>query len=517
MTGQFAFVFVESDSGKLNLADRQLVRSRCMQGKNKKSNSRRSLLAAGRATRLPQRNRAPREGNFEYRSKEDDLTPISAGSSSPENLSVNRASATGPPATPKAEAITRFIQQHSRSQLDWELGRFTHEDTQTYPRELLSLNHTFQLVKTKIYPAYGHVYFDDMRNDKTVIQLLTEDAAFRHAVIVTVTAHKERMQQQPFSPDTYRHHSTAVALLNTRVSDEPENLLIDTTIYAIINLAHLAVWLARYDEIAGHVVALKHIIRRRGGQKFLLQRPFMKYQLRCLELVSTMGNGAVSDTYGFGDVPRICKVDAQNDRDSSPPRPPSQNFFPESIVGLVDPKLVSIFTDLQETVHRLNRHWSQYELLQSSAYQPLHGSLMTRLLDLKGLFEDIPSECLRLGLLAFLTITTIRIPNITDRPDKSIIYPYLADSFRAMCRSVESSTPRLDVVVFWLLTVGAMSVFDVDREDWLVQKWNEIIKRLPGVRLTWEEAEMQLGRVLWIARVHSDLGREAYAKLVAKG
>jgi hypothetical protein len=118
-----------------------------------------------------------------------------------------------------------------------------------------------------------------MKNDHFLPHMLARDTPFRHAVLLSVSAYKEHMQQKPLSATTYMHHRATVALLNARLSDTPENFLIDSTFYIINTLAHVAIWLARHDEVAAHVLALKHMAHRRGGKAFLNQRPFLKYQI----------------------------------------------------------------------------------------------------------------------------------------------------------------------------------------------------------------------------------------------
>jgi hypothetical protein len=71
--------------------------------------------------------------------------------------------------------------------------------------------------------------------------------------------------------------------------------------------------------------------------------------------------------------------------------------------------------------------------------------------------------------------------------------------------------------MFWLLTIGAMSVFDVDNEDWLVEKWKEAAQVLPGVLLSWETATEHLESVIWMRFISNDMGHQVYHKLTRSG
>jgi len=64
-------------------------------------------------------------------------------------------------------------------------------------------------------------------------------------------------------------------------------------------------------------------------------------------------------------------------------------------------------------------------------------------------------------------------------------------------------------VLFWLLMVGTISVFDV-HEPWLRNKLDGILER----RLSWGEARGRLLSVMWIIAIHDDLGKEEYSELM---
>jgi hypothetical protein len=196
------------------------------------------------------------------------------------------------------------------------------------------------------------------------------------------------------------------------------------------------------------------------------------------------------------------------------PSPQSGTTSLEYVNNLIDPRLVLVLRDLQELVAQINKHSAEAKCLDCSAFEPFHGHILHRLLLPKSGLDDAISECLRLGLLAFMVLTTIHIPKATIGKVK--LYPYLTESLRNSCRIIESSSPRLNALVFWILTIGAMSVLDMDDDGWLVQKWSEVTKTLPGVRLAWEDARMHLESVLWIRNIHDTLGRQTYMQLIKR-
>lgn len=248
---KFAFVVVDNSSGKIKHADRELIRSRCMEGVNQRQNSRRSLQAK----------RQNREAHISSSIGEQDAaqTDPPLADTYPHNHS--RAVASGP-------------------RLDWELVRFTHSDTPVYPRELMFTSDIFVHVKSTVYPIYNHVDFDDKAVESPLRRLIYDDL-FRYAVCFMVSAYKERMRQQPLSDMTNRYYRGTIALLNNklRTGSDKQAYRDDSTIWCVSILANMALWLAQHAEVSTHTSALKQIIKICGGQAFLLQRPYLRYQL----------------------------------------------------------------------------------------------------------------------------------------------------------------------------------------------------------------------------------------------
>jgi len=129
MSTQFAFVSVEGAKGKVKKEDRELVRSRCMKGKNKKEDSRRSLreARARQAMVLPQR---PRQ-------------QWPSGNAHPGGYIGEAASSMGNGEDGDQEDFPTMKKTGQNSwkitvgaSLHREMVRFMHEDTPAYPREM---------------------------------------------------------------------------------------------------------------------------------------------------------------------------------------------------------------------------------------------------------------------------------------------------------------------------------------------------------------------------------------------
>jgi hypothetical protein len=184
----------------------------------------------------------------------------------------------------------------------------------------------------------------------------------------------------------------------------------------------------------------------------------------------------------------------------------------ESINRLIDHTLLLTYSDLQEITAQLNQQSTVHELLDFSQYQLHYNSISRRLLELKAFPLNSISECFRLGLLAFLASATFRSPKAA--PHAHGQFAYLTENYRQKCRSIDLSTPHISTLLFWLLTIGAISVFDIDEEVWLVKKWNAVTMTIPGIRLAWEDARSHLETVLWIRDAHEEIGKKAYQRLM---
>lgn len=229
-----------------------------------------------------------------------------------------------------------------------------------------------------------------------------------------------------------------------------------------------------------------------------------------------MGNGT-NNVQGLDSIPHI--PESRVIEDEMPPwsLPLANRTVLASMGMTIDGRVISVFRTLQELNHRLGERGAKGERLDADTFQAFTYSASSRLLRLKGSLPDISSECLRLGLLSFMTLSSFRVMETRYGPGRdSTLYPYLTHSFRTALLAVDFASDQLSSLMLWLLTIGAMSVFDIDKEHWLVEKWNETAQALPGVSLSWEAATEQLESVIWTKSLHNDMGFKVYQKFIKK-
>ncbi|KFA81075.1 hypothetical protein S40288_01018 [Stachybotrys chartarum IBT 40288] len=494
MGAEFAFVSLDNTTGKTKPADRLVIRSRCMQGINKKENSRRSLRAVRKAAAAAEKNPQAQSGVLKAPTAG---SGSAASSTEAEELARLR------------DATMRYVQRYAGPTLDFEIIRFFHQDTSFYPRELLGTFSIFRDLKGLMYPLHNRVQISELSPSGG--SWLIDHTPFRHAVFLTVEAYREYMVDGALSASTYMRYRATILLLKARLSEELVGFSAETTIYVVNILTTIAVWLGRPAEVASHVNALKIIIAKCGGQLFLKNRPSLEYFFHTLDLANTLSSGDTSNPPGFRNSSEIsCS--------NYPESGISQlNAIPLSplLSYTLDRQVVKVLDDMRHIAARINDDLARGMLLDTDIFKNLHRSVQPRLISLQVLSEDPDSECLRLGMLSFLGMSTFRVPsNLGARRLRA--YPHLTNNFRKACQAVEPSTLGMSTLVLWLLTIGTMSVFEVDDEEWLVEKWKNVVMIIPGVRLSWEDARRHLRDILWLDAIHDRPGQDAYESLMTR-
>ena len=196
-----------------------------------------------------------------------------------------------------------------------------------------------------------------------------------------------------------------------------------------------------------------------------------------------------------------------------------------------DPRLATVFRDLRGVAEAANARVVRGARIPGVSFCRAVSAAQARLLLLRGGLADVADECLRLGLLAFLSVTMFQSPanrrgslhalahgrdpgRHDESPDRRRMH--IASQLRDVCRVVEASDPHLRRLLFWVLTVAAMSVFDVGEEPWLARKWAQVAGEADQApSSSWDAAHAELRCVVWIDCILDGPGRKLYARLAA--
>ncbi|KAK8122826.1 hypothetical protein PG984_011496 [Apiospora sp. TS-2023a] len=229
-------------------------------------------------------------------------------------------------------------------------------------------------------------------------------------------------------------------------------------------------------------------------------------------------------------------------------------------------RLLAIFRAQQTVSHTLNTALATGRPLAEAEFRSLVSESQCDLVALRERCTTIPAECLRLALLVVLT-TTMNLPSPGPRDDglpsptasedegvgatgadrgqpqspSSERYPDLSRKFATCIRSLEISPshsrrtssfspPKSDNglrdhsnkndeddeypdlesdFILWLLLVGAVSLYGVDRA-WLRELWRYHVT--PRNLTSWDDevAPRLRRRWVWVDAVHDGLGRHAF-------
>jgi hypothetical protein len=212
------------------------IRSRCMQGKNKREGSRRS--------QREKRRRAKEEAQE----------------------SRKAIALSGPP--PPTSRINQF-----------GLVRFAGPEIDSEARNLLLKAFHYNVTDQTLTPLDRCLDFDCI--ESASFEWLFSDTAFLHSILCASYAIHDFMslefELKP-SRKTIYHMRETLLLLQLKMRDEcvyeDESLL-----YVVINLALLAAVYGDWEAAAAHLNGLHRIVQLRGGVKFLAARPEVHFKL----------------------------------------------------------------------------------------------------------------------------------------------------------------------------------------------------------------------------------------------
>ncbi|KAF9881803.1 hypothetical protein CkaCkLH20_00949 [Colletotrichum karsti] len=329
-------------------------------------------------------------------------------------------------------------------------------------------------------------------SDALSFSWLLQDKIFLHTILFSSTAIQDRLLDRPSSRLTHFHLRRTISLLNQSLSqsNSHEN---EALFHVILILAMISGLWGDYDSTAIHLSGLQQIVRLRGGLDYLGRYPKLHFKLDRLALTWALGSGEVPNFF-VGPVSWSPYFGAPLVADGDP-------LDAKLLGSIVDLRLQGTFSDLKRLVHLVNDHLANGLRLDGLLFQDSLGSIQTRLVKLQNGLEA-SDECIRLGMLAFLS-TTMQIPG------GKFPYAYLTDKFRNSCKTFIMRTPARERLMFWLLVVGSISVFEPD-EPWLVS----ILAGLAAPQLSWEEARSRLQDVMWIDGLHEKMGLSAFSELM---
>ncbi|CAH0038767.1 unnamed protein product [Clonostachys solani] len=446
---KFAFVSVDN-RGKAT--DTLQVRSHCMRGKNRREDSRRSRRA--------------------LRQREAEIAAQTAINQIPND---------------KLGLSSKNI---------WERQNMPYQpilDYKLLPDSLsqgsVDLLYQYGRLKEAIYPIDNCVEFEIIQDD--YIGWFTTESAFVQSILFMGSALQDLAVQRTLTRTSLFHLRKTLSLLNDALSNRQEYLN-DALLYTVFNLSLIATIIGEDEAFNIHLSGIRKLMQLRNQQTRERINSRLGFKISRLELSAYTSTGTLPPL----PIGPLCWQSCYRNTTSSPDETLSLRA---AIVDNI--QLRTILYDLRHLADRINWKYVGARRLTGVEFQGSISSIQSRLLRLTVDPEDIESECMRLGMLAFLS-TTLHVPG------KILPSAYLATQLKKLCGEIAVSGTSSRYMVLWLLIVGSISVFAPD-EPWIRARWAEV----SDVDLVWEELELHLRDILWIDCIHGEPARKAFAMI----
>ncbi|KAL4932569.1 uncharacterized protein BDV17DRAFT_300680 [Aspergillus undulatus] len=461
---QFAFglAFVsESGCGKPNRStDRKRIRSHCMRGRNRTIG----------VPRRPVHQASP--------------APAPRIDSSDEGTSGQKDEDTGLSMSPSALSLLDLafdIDNDSKAHI-FSFLRFFHET---------------------MYPIQHFIDFDLSDCDWTFWLFL--DPAYLQSMFFLASGTQDLASNQPLTATTYAFLRQTIVRLNKQLSNmDTSAALRDSTVAVVIVLTLFSSLINDQPGAEAHFAGLRQMVRLRGGIQSFRNNTKLYLKLARADLIHALSTGST----GLLCTTPIPRPHFLSLEPLTVHRTHSRDFDDTSAIhNTADLRILTTFLEMQHYTSLINAVHTTHQRRPETEFQTTVISFQYRLLQLQNAFhdKDVLSECLCLGMLAFL-ITTYQFPGTRAA------YPVLGTRLREACCALHIGTEHkseINELMRWLLIVGAMSVFDLasNTEGWMVERWNALDD------VEWEEAKTELERVIWIGLLQDRMGRGVFEEL----
>ncbi|KAK9351077.1 hypothetical protein V1523DRAFT_417882 [Lipomyces doorenjongii] len=480
-------VFVLTDgSARIRSPERQLIRRHCMRHKNKQPDSRRSRreaarVAAGYSRKFEKHDQKSSSGPQPIPPEDRDVSgsEMSAGE---RRRQASDEQGTVPPPPPSDWALFQFPEV-----LDMPSQELMHQYFIRNPiRDLLFPFKLFDILADFDQEPFWCFQWP-----------VSEQLCFR-AILLLTSASNDLILRRPLSNTTCRHLRSTLPILNKRLSDTDAHRH-DMILYVVGILASIAILFGDYNAAKMHAAGLSEIIRLRGGFGAVNYNPLIQLSIDRLNFSSFLVTKLWTPIYNSSDWKEpVFPAEVTNLYHS-------QGMF--CVDGLVDSNVATVFHNLQYTTILFNKHYHNQTPIDGMFIRECLGFVHSNLIELEGRLENQLSECLRLGMMAFLA-TTFRLPDLYEQ----YYCKALANKLQLSYATTKASTPDLHRAIdIWLILVCLISTDNVD-ERYTCTSW----KAIATGGLSWNETRRYLKEVMWIDAFHDDIGRRAFDALKSR-
>ncbi|KAI9159138.1 Protein of unknown function DUF3468 [Paramyrothecium foliicola] len=324
------------------------------------------------------------------------------------------------------------------------------------------------------------------------------DETMVHGILLINSAVHDFSQKRAFTDMSAPILARTLTLLAQKLAT-PEAFLQITTVYTVAHLAAVATSIGDIAAIQTHMTGLHKIITLRGGPQSLWPWSKMQVKLESLDLVLALSLGSepffLRDPPGYWDpsLPGTTRLpSAAHSLGSCSFQPLNQNLH-------------SVFLDLADLISVANQHFNVKQKVNVTLYHPRIHAVSSRLLVLERTFNNNLDACLCIGMLCFVV-------SLFQTPFKYPTYAYVTKRLQNTVQALRDSQQLPpQPIIRWVLILASISILD-PTDHWLHETWAATVE--PG--LGWLEVRQRLREVLWIDKIHDNLGRAVFTMLTRR-
>ncbi|KAH7112093.1 hypothetical protein B0J11DRAFT_598032 [Dendryphion nanum] len=385
------------------------VRSRCMQGKNKREGSRRTQ----RENRRLAKEKEKEDENNDERTKQ-----------------LHQGQQPGASLNPLLGTMIS----------DLALVHFPSSNIDHEAKALLFKAFAYNVANQSLSPLDRAVDFDCL--ESASFEWMFTDSAFMHSVLCASYAINDFLAPNwdgTPGQKTVLHLRKTLSLLQTKLHED--NVHHDESVLQVVmNLALLAAVYADWDAAAAHFKGMHRIIQLRGAQSFLRARPKLHFKLDRIDLAWSLSSGKppffLHPTVAWGPIIH------------APYLPLPENLYRPP--NEWDYRLANVFQDFQFLSLQINRNALKRARHNAACFQAVLTSLQSRLMHLGRLVDNPVEELV---------------------PGRKIPYAWVIRQLGDAYSQASNGPLKEDKSLMWWVLISVAFTITGSQEYWVKEAW----------------------------------------------
>ncbi|USP79200.1 uncharacterized protein yc1106_06474 [Curvularia clavata] len=319
-------------------------------------------------------------------------------------------------------------------------------------KSLIANVFVFNFLATDVTPLERCVNLDCL--ESSCFSWLFMDTMFLHSILCASYASKEfKSPHWKGNPGVRTTFHLQATLSSLRVKMQETHAYQDESVLrVIINLALLAITFGDWVAGATHLEGLLEIVQLRGDAAFLKGRPTLHFKLDRTDLAWYLSTGR---------KPYFMQPIKSWDCRVAPNLQPPADLYQPSTAW--DSRIVNVFKDFQKLSLLIGRNRLKFVINDPAICHGDLNSLQTRLLCLADIVTKPIEELVRLTMLAMLT-STFKLPG------RDIPYDWVAERLRSTYITVRSEIRHDKSLLLWVVLTASITVARA-HEPWIRDGW----------------------------------------------